>query len=285
MATLKSTVTSSKALVSEYEGKTAVYLEGESDVALFQNHWFMDRLNKLKFVEPEGIGCPAVLKEVAQYRRDTGLPAFGIVDRDKLIADEKWDLVWETNDAVFSAAKPYGEHIRVTRRWELESYLIDAEAAEEHISACNKGRVCRPCDAVEAEFLEHAAVLVPHAAMNSARRFHGIKELGDPATSKFGTRREVEDWFESDFHNGSQLDVWATYTEHLPKVDAFGVGVTPSEKLCALLRRINGKALIHRIKSKHGLKDDPTFIFANSIARRGCVPNELAGYVDEFSCS
>lgn len=285
MATLKSTVVSSKALVSEYEAKTAVYLEGESDVTLFQNYWFMDRLNKLRFVEPEPdglLGGAGVLKEVADYRKSTGLPAFGIVDRDKLVSDQRWPLVWETDDKAFSAAKPYGEHIRVTCRWEIESYLIDAEAAEEHISACNKGRVCRPRDEVEAELLEHVEALVPHAAMNSARRLHGKKELGDAATSRFLSRKDVETWLESDVRKETDPEVWDTYTEHLPRVEAFSVGDTPVEKLHALLRRINGKALIHRIKSRHGLKDDPTFIFAKAIARLGCVPNELAGYIDEF---
>lgn len=284
MATLKSSATSSKELVSEYEGKTAVYLEGESDVALFQNHWFMDRLNKLKFVEPEGIGCNAVVQEVAQYRKTTGLPAFGIIDRDKLVADQKWELVWETDDAAFSAAKPYGEHIRVTRCWELESYLVHAEAAEEHISACNKGRACRPPETVEAEFLRHAEALIPHAAMDSARRFHGKGELGDHATKKYVDRNEVEAWLASDFPADKDgADIWETYSEYLPKVEAFGSGATPSEKLQGLLRRVNGKAMIYWLKHQHGLKDDPTFIFAKAITRLGCIPAELTGYVEEFS--
>ena len=284
MATLKSVATSSRELISEYEGKTAVYLEGESDVALFQNYWFMDRLNKLKFVEPdEGNGCSGVLQEVAHYRKTTGLPAFGIIDRDKLVADEKWELVWETDDAAFSEAKPYGEHIRVTRRWELESYLVHAEAAEEHISACNKGRACRPREAVEAEFLQHAEALIPHAAMNSARRFHGEGELGDGATSKFVDRSEVEAWFDGDHQaNKISVGIWETYSEHLPKVEAFGSSATPSDKLKALLRRVNGKALIHRIKKQHGLKDDPIFIFAKTMASKGDIPRELTDYIDQF---
>jgi len=284
MATLKSSVTSSRELVSEYESKTAVYLEGESDVAVFQNIWFMDRLNKLKFVKPDGIGCPAVVNEVAQYRMNTGLPAFGIVDRDKLVADKKWDLVWETNDEMFSNAKPYGEYIRVTRRWELENYLILPGAAEDHFAACSKGRVCRSLEAVEDEFLEHAEVLVPHAAMNSARRTHGVKELGDSATSRYSTRVEFEAWLEMNVRNEMLPEIWETYIEHLPKVEAFGIGTTPSERLRTLLRRVNGKALIHRIKSKHGLLDDPTFILAKGIARCGAIPSELAGYLDEFCC-
>lgn len=283
MATLKSVATSSRELVSEYEGKTAVYLEGDTDVTLFQNYWFMERLNKLRFVQPEGIGSSGVLHEVAQYRITTGLPAFGIIDRDKLVADEKWELVWETDDLAFSAAKPYGEHIRVTRRWEIESYLVHTEAVEEHISACNKGRACRPHKTVDAEFLQHAEALIPHAAMNSARRFYGERELGDGATSKLADRNAVEYWLDAD-HQAAKIneDIWNTYNEYLPKVEAFGSGTTPPEKLKALLRRVNGKALIHRIKSQHSLKDDPTFTFAKAIARLGFIPDELSGYLDEF---
>ena len=71
MATLKKQATSSPQLVSEYRGKTVVFLEGETDVNLFRNYWFKHRLDKLDFTEPQnGIGCVGVVQNVISYRKN-----------------------------------------------------------------------------------------------------------------------------------------------------------------------------------------------------------------------
>jgi hypothetical protein len=54
--------------------------------------------------------------------RNKGITAFGIVDRDALMKEEKWELWWETDEQQFKQAKPFGDYILVLRRWEIENF-------------------------------------------------------------------------------------------------------------------------------------------------------------------
>lgn len=284
MATLKQQSSSSPQLVSEYRGKTVIFLEGETDVNLFRNYWFKHRLDKLDFAEPQhGIGCVGVVQTVISYRRN-GIPAFGLVDRDKLQADQNWDLVWETDDQRFHQAKPYGAHVRVTRYWEIESYLIDPPVIEAHVCHLNGGRAPRPHAEAEADCLAHAEALIPHSALNAAKRMHGKGECGDGQTSNLSNRDEVErEWQRLKDVGKIPEEVWADYTDALPKVEAFMTGGTTSEKLDGLLRIINGKAMLHRIRHKHGMTGQHTFLLAEAIRVKGGIPQELRDIVDSFT--
>lgn len=281
MATLKQQAPSSPQLVSEYRGKTVVFLEGETDVNLFRNYWFKHRLDKLDFTEPKiGFGCVGVVDNVINYRRN-GIPAFGLVDRDKLQADQHWNLAWETDNAAFHAARPYGSHVWITRYWEIESYLIEPSVIEAYVSHRDGGRAQRP--QAEAEFmcLTHAEALIPHAALNAAKQKHGEPACGDGQTSSFPSRQKVEQEWERLKESGKITpEVWADYVASLPKVEAFATGATPREKLVGLLRCINGKALLHRIQWQHRLQDDPTFFLADMIYRSDAVPLELRDFVE-----
>lgn len=283
MATLKQQTPSSPQLVSEYRGKTIVFLEGETDVNLFRNYWFKHRLDKLDFTEPNaGIGCVGVVNNVSNFRRN-GIAAFGLVDRDKLQADKNWDLAWETDDAVFRAARPYGKHVWITRYWEIESYLIEPRIIERHLCHSAKGRAPRSSAEVELECTAHAEALIPHAALNAAKRMHGEGECGDGQTSRFPSRNEVEvEWRRLKESEDISDEVWSDYLAAVPKVEAFAHGDTPSQKLAGLLRCVNGKAMLHRIKTIHKLQGDPTFFLAEAILQQDIIPDELQHFVDDF---
>lgn len=283
MATLKQQPPSSPQLVSEYRGKVIVFLEGETDVNLFRNYWFKHRLDKLDFTEPKtGIGCVGVVNNVIDFRRN-GISAFGLVDRDKLQADKKWDLACETDDAVFGAARPYGNHVWITRYWEIESYLIEPLTIEKHVCHCEGGREPRSRLEAEAECVTHAEALIPHAALNAAKRMHGKEECGDGQTSRFASRDDVEqEWARLKESGDIGQEVWDDYLSILPRIEAFAGGGTPGQKLAGLLRCINGKAMLHRIKTKHKVQGDPTFFLAEAILQQGIVPNELQDFVEDF---
>lgn len=284
MATLKQQLPSSPQLVSEYRSKTVVFLEGETDVNLFRNYWFKHRLDKLDFTEPQdGIGCTGVVDSVRNYRLQ-GIPAFGLVDRDKLLADEKWNLLWETDDETFNQAQPYGAHVQVTRYWEIESYLIDPMVIEAHVSHCEKGRAPRPDAEALAECLAHAEALIPHTALNAAKQKNGDGACGDGQTSKFPTRVEVErEWQRLKDAGEISSDVWNDYEAAIPKVEAFsGTGDT-AHRLRALLRVINGKAMLHRILHKYRLGSDHTFLLAEALRAKNAIPPELRDIVDTFA--
>lgn len=284
MATFKTKVNSTSTLVSTYRDKVVVFLEGATDVALFANQWFIDKLDRLDFREPESsCGCNGVVKDVA-LKRAASIKAFGIVDRDKLQADKHWDLVWETDDETFSSARPYGEHVRVTRFWEVESYLVEPDIVEHHVALKQGGRLERASVEVAAECLAHAEVLIPHAALNGALRDQGIAEWHDGATSAYADRAAFESHLLACRDSGNiGCLIWNGYQANVPKVEAFGDGSEPAERLRGLLRRVNGKALIHRIKKMAKLHDDPTFYLAAAIRQRGAIPSELTLYVTEFA--
>jgi len=281
MATLKQQTPSSPQLVSEYRGKTVVFLEGETDVNLFRNYWFKHRLDKLDFTEPKaGFGCVGVVDNVKDFRLN-GIPAFGLVDRDKLQADQKWELAWEADDAVFGAARPYGKHVWITRYWEIESYLIEPSVIEAYASHREGGRAQRSQVEAEAACLAHAEALIPHAALNAAKQKPGEPACGDGQTCPFPSRREVEQEWERLKRSGKiAQEVWADYEVAVPKVEAFATGTTPRERLVGLLRAINGKAMLLRIQRAHKLKDDPTFFLADMIYRNDAVAAELRDFVE-----
>lgn len=108
-----------------------IYLESTDDQYILRNWFstfnFYDKLSFESVSETRGDGgCQLVLKKV----ENSQLKAFGIVDRDILLADPNFkdSLWWEIDDAVFLSQKPYGEKIFVLHRWELENYLLHPQA-------------------------------------------------------------------------------------------------------------------------------------------------------------
>lgn len=282
MTALKQRSLSSSKLIDIYRDKPVIFLEGETDLKLFRNYWFFNSKDKVDFRVPErGIGSDGVVRSVQDYRKE-GIPAFGLVERDKLQADGKWNLVWETNDDIFRQACPYGEHVRVTRYWELESYLINPSILEAYVCHFERGRSPKSDEDAEIECLQHAEALIPHAAMNEAKRKQtpAENEFPDGQTSRFSTRNEVEEEYRRLQKNGELTEsVWKEYQEALPRVEKFSVGTTP---LAGLLRRINGKAILHRITTRHRLQNDHTFALADNIRVKNAIPQELVEFVNIF---
>lgn len=283
MGTFKQSTPSTPNLVGTYKGKIVVYLEGKTDVALFQNYWFRSALDKIEFRQPRTGGCQGVLADVSDYRKSTGLAAFGLIDRDKLHADQKWDLVWETDDQTFLKSRPYGDHIRVTLKWEIENYLIHSTAVEQYIANSDGGRIPRSSEICDEYFLSHAQALIPHAAYNTALNQSGRGEWGEVANHPKKSRSEIELILGTMRNNGEITDtIWSDFQINLQKVENFSFGNSASEKMTNLLRRIDGKALMHRLRKSHNIQHDITFHLADAISRMNAVPSELTGYVDEF---
>lgn len=279
MASLKSNrLDSSKATQGRWQGKPVVYLEGESDRKVFENYWFTELLDELRFDKAAAVqGCAAVVNEVKRARRQ-GIAAFGIVDRDKLMSDHAWELLRETDDAVFESKQPY-PNIKVTQRWELECYLIEPHAVEEHLAPAHGGRAVRAKSEVVAELLEHADALIPFAALNQALHLHGKDARGDGYTDS-RSRAEVEQKIAADHaKNPFPPDVWADYRSNIPKIEAFDDPTAPSEhRLMRLLRTVDGKAMLNRIKRTARIQADITYHLAKEIKRIG-VPYEIDAFV------
>jgi len=120
-----------EAIVPESTDGIKIYLESTDDQYILRNWFstfnFYDKLSFESVSKTRGDGgCQLVLKKV----ENSQLKAFGIVDRDILLADPnfKSSLWWEIDDEVFLSQKPYGEKIFVLHRWELENYLLHPQA-------------------------------------------------------------------------------------------------------------------------------------------------------------
>lgn len=271
-------LTSTSAVIAQQKSKPIIYLEGESDIKIFENYWFVDILEKVSFrVTPDSQGCSAVVKTVAADRL-LGINSYGIVDRDKLMADEQWDLLRQVDDDLFDIRLPY-PNIKVTRRWELESYLIEPDVLEAYLAPAQGGRAPRTLAAVEADLLLHADALVPFAALNQAMHLHRIKAPKDGYTA-LDPRSVIETRIPAEKLQ-SHPHISVDYYSNIPSVDAFaGTGVTtPRQRLQGLLRAINGKAMLNRITKAAQLKDDITYQIAREIKQFNRVPMELEQFV------
>ncbi|MEA3548932.1 MAG: hypothetical protein U9R66_14900 [Thermodesulfobacteriota bacterium] len=276
-------------LTTRYGGVPVVYVESEEDQYVFGECWFKEHLSKIEFkpakAKCDSDGCNAVLKAVREERQ-AGNPAWGVVDRDILMANDRWNFVHETNDELYERAQPFGNTIKVLCRWEMESYLVDVEALE-NVKASSKMEPERPLAEVTQELVDHCHVLVPHAAINAVLHLHKIKGLGDGYTNRFNTPDDVN----TDIHQkhiprlpGNGL---ADYDKHLSLVSAFDLPEDALEsQLNALLRRIHGKALLERFfHASHKIQVDTRGLLANRIKEKSRIPQEIKEFVEHVTTS
>lgn len=283
MANLKNNVPDSESLFKRYSGQIVVYLESSDDNSIYSNHWFRDRLEEFLFRpankgEATYGGCQAVRESVNQDRNN-GIKAFGIVDRDIVMAENHWRLVWETDNSRFTRAMPFGPYIKVLNRWELENYLIDSEAIEEYL-ANNIGRKLRSTKDVVKELLDHCDVLILHTAGNAVCHNARLKKFPDGFTEskdKIRVDQDIKQRFQQ--HNSCQQD----YLNNIAKAQAFDTPSAPDEeRLEKLLRVVHGKALLNRIKRQHNISHEIRFHLAAAIKRNNNVPSEISGYLNAF---
>ena len=121
-------------LVLKQRGGVVVFLESGEDFEIVHKRWFFNEGQDIWFQPADGYelgtgggGCKAVIVLVTEAKA-YGINAFGLVDRDVLLSDQNWPLWWQEHDQIFLSARPYGDHIRVLLRWELENYLLEPDA-------------------------------------------------------------------------------------------------------------------------------------------------------------
>jgi len=232
---------------AKYERRTRVFLESAEDVRIFNDHWFSDKQDKLKFVSAEGNqlgggGCRVLIAKVEE-ENSQNIKAYGIVDRDVLLADAN-DLFWEIDDAVFHAAKPYGDKIHVLRRWELENYLLQPGAFTAVVSV----RTSRPpIPFVSAEtFLDYAEDIVQVTALTtflvskgkkSPNPGFGIQSSGSDLT------KEINNYLKNQFSEENH-----DMSNDVEKVRTFEQSDSnPEERWKSLSRMLDGKKSLMRL--------------------------------------
>jgi hypothetical protein len=277
-------------LSRRYGGVPVLYLEAETDRYIYAEIWFRDYQSKVEFTAVDDVrnhaGCKAVVAHV-HYQREQGNPAWGLVDRDALMAHNHWDLVWETDDAAYEAAEPFGRYIKATRCWELENYLADGEALEAY-SARTDQRSPRASDIVYQDLCKHCDALVPHAAYNAMAHQFENKQLGDGATNDHADRQAMDSHIQTKIlSKDGREDRKQAYFDNLGKVDCFiaAYGEAP-KRYDGLRRRIHGKALLSRWAKHNQWPGDIGWHIghlAEEIARSKRIPEELRSFMDTIS--
>ncbi|MGY6274091.1 hypothetical protein [Methylomonas sp. MgM2] len=279
---------------AKYEGGIKVFLESAEDVRIFSEHWFSHKQDKLRFVSAEGEqagggGCMAVINKVSDANSQK-IEAYGIVDRDVLLSNANLDLFWETDDAKFHDAQPYGEKIHVLRRWELENYLLQPEAFAYEISR----RISRsPAPDISAEsFLAQVDDIVQVTALTTylvANRQTSPKTaFGTDTNSSAELSTKINDHLRKKFPPPACPDI----SNDAEKIKAFDrSGATPVERWERLSRILDGKKSLMRlcryISTSLSLSsidhwEEMRGCLANIIASKGTIDQELVNLIDEI---
>ena len=281
MATLKKHEhESSDDVLARQKSKPVLFLEGGTDLNLFTHYWFNEEQEFISFCATGTTdGCAAVVRTVKECRRAQKIKAFGLVDRDKLMSDRHWALVRETDDIEFEKKQTY-PNVKVLLRWEMENYLLEPAALEQCLANRAKGRKRRTNEEVAQSLLTHAEALIPFAALNHSLHGEvGREPPGDGYCRKLPNRSAVEAEIESDLkHDPVLLSNWQ---QHIPHIDAFSADTaeTATQKLEALLRIVNGKAMFLRIKAEAKFTDDIHFDVALQLRQSNRIPTEIKEFV------
>jgi hypothetical protein len=128
-------------IAAHQAGLVRVVLEGKSDVDLFTQFWFGSMRETFDFVEAShviaGSGCAAVRVAVNHSVNVDHVPAVGIVDRDSLFRERRWDLLFCVDETKFAADLQAGE-VYVASLWEVEAYMLEPELLSKWVSGSHR---------------------------------------------------------------------------------------------------------------------------------------------------
>ncbi len=271
-----------KTIDAKYIQKVIIYLESQDDFQIFKERWFYDEGEWLEFRssdEGRGGGCAEVIRQVKSDRQN-GIPAFGIVDRDAVMRESKWDVFWEINDQKYQKSLPFGHYIRPLCRWEIENYLLDPDELESILADEGKGfpRAKRPAKLVIEELVGHCNTLIPVMALNILFHENGTKSLdmGFGLTECLNSN-EMEQKLSGKIPDSDKFKNYAT------RIEAFAEN-HPSdsrEYLDRLNRMIDGKRIFKRIEHQNGLKDR-RFVLATRIKEKDKIEAEITKIINDF---
>lgn len=282
MATFKKKA-DTKTVNGKYLKRVIIYLESEEDFQIFKERWFHDETEMLEFRSSDtglGGGCAQVIRNVDSDRQN-GIVAFGIVDRDTVMKENKWDVFWETDDQQYKNAMPFGQYVRPLCRWEIENYLLEPNELENILADWGKGapRKTRPINIVIEELIGHCNALIPVTAVNIIRHEKAESSLpmgfGVNCHAKADMGKEVEKQFDPSLRT--------IYEDYIKRVESFGENNLSDsiQYLNRLNRIIDGKRIFFRIQHQYCLKDC-RFDLARRIKEKNKIETEITELISDF---
>jgi len=144
---------SDQQIAAHQAGLVRVVLEGQSDVGLFSRYWFGSMRETFEFIEAGhlvvGSGCTAVRAAVAHSLNADGVPAVGIVDRDSLFRERRWDLLFGVDDVKF-ATEVQTLDVYVASLWEVEAFMLEPHLFADWVYGSHRTPPGSPADCAAA---------------------------------------------------------------------------------------------------------------------------------------
>ena len=271
MASFKD-LSDTKALKHLHADTIVVLVEGGSDVE-FLERMFPGMKAEIRF---EAVGGCTVMKERLQDERKLNPKVIGLLDRDALMREKRWDELFETDNDIFQAATAiWIEGLYVLTRWEIENYLLDL-AAVSRLFSCFKVTAAPDENSLLDMMIEsalgelhvtagwctaHENEIPQHSGPDSCADTHALETL-------------VRKWLAS---------YLPQYDNHLEKVKAFDLGEAAEkrERLAALLRMVDGKRFILRLQRRWmGINKDPSLQLADNVGQLSSRSDDLFHLMD-----
>lgn len=279
------------AIDSRFVEKIVVYLESTVDYQIFGERWFFDKGEWLEFKSAdqccESGGCTQVIKLV-EKDRTCGTAAFGIVDRDVLLSQKLWGLLFETNDETYCSARPFGQYIHLLCRWEIENYLLDPVEIETLIQDHRTSglRLLRPEGETIKELLNHLQILIPVMAANMVLHDHGESSLNPKYGYHERDRARMQTDVQQTLHHTDNLpdEYMENLTSFIDRIENFtgGYPENSKERFESLCRIIDGKRVFDRIQHAYTLKDEHRFNLARRIRENNRIPEEIVNLIQSL---
>jgi hypothetical protein len=170
-------------IAAHQAGLVKVVLEGTTDVDLFKRFWFSDMLDAFEFVDAKalvgGTGCKAVREAVEKSQTTLLVPTAGIVDRDSLFAESRWELLYTIDDERFDR-EARTDDVFVTSFWEIEAYMLDPDLLNKWVIAHH---VPPPGSAAKADRALSVCLAECDVLLNAASCFAALHSSGEAANA------------------------------------------------------------------------------------------------------
>lgn len=273
-------------IAAHQSGLIRIILEGKADLDLFERLWFRERIDTFEFMESKqlvtGSGCTAV-KSAVEYSITTDhIPAAGIVDRDSLFREGKWDILYEVDNDKF-LANSHIEDIHVASLWEVEAYMLEPDLLYSWVHGSHRSAPGPVADCemaitrtiAECEFLLAISYFfaASHAVGNSIPDSYFHKEsLGN-------AEKECSEKCSGLDEHGKAI---ARQVKALIENICGNYPENDSEKLRYLLRYVDTKRLLKRLAGALQVKTDTHWILPILQAEKGRSPSELKNFLEHI---
>lgn len=263
---------------AHYRSLPRVILEGRSDAQFF-SAWFENLGSDLDFVPSEdingGAGSTAVADAVRQSHDDDDIPAIGIVDRDWLHRDQKWDMLYSLDDAVVATAMEQDD-VFTACFWEIEAYLLRPELMGRWVALQRNPPPASPAEKDQAltKALEECEALLDAMPYFAAAHVDGKACKPKHFSDKHHHEMPATCAAEKEKLAGAPLAAHEEVEALIAAIRA-AAPTDPTARFLFLIRFVDTKRLLQRLGIRLGLHDDAHHALSELMSMTDVRPREF----------